>query len=507
MSDAPLIGMLPRRAMLILLLVGVLALGGCSLSWPFGAAPLSRTCRTAYQAANQIAAENTCPGTSDWRRDRPKGADSSADGFIAPASVVAGAIAHLYVTTTASSYTYAIYRMGYYQGLGGRLIYQSPSITGQRQPAPTIDPVTRMVECHWTNPATIATQRSWVSGSYLIKLISSDGYENYTFFVLRDPSPRAAILYTLPFTTYAAYNLWGGYSLYYHRLPDNSNDDTERSYVVSFDRPYRMGDLYYFGYYDLPLLSWMESQSYNLTYVADFDLDAPTIALNAYKLIVSSGHAEYWSAGMRASVTRARDAGVSLAFFGGNQMYWQVRFEPSPLGSDRRVVCYRVANLDPLASHNPKLATVRWQDPPLNQPSAPLLGQGYGGILLKPQALTLSADSAPYLTGTGLTTSSSLPGLMVGEYDKIAPNEGAVGVRIIATSIVLHRAAGAPGGALDISNATIYTAPSGAKVFDAGTFGWSLGLSPIALGVKTAVNSGFQRLTANILAALLAAGK
>jgi hypothetical protein len=386
-------------------------------------------------------------------------------------------------------------------------MYQSPEITGQRQPAPTVDPVTRMVECDWRNPATINTQSSWVSGMYLIKLTSADGYERYTFFVVRNPAPHASILYTLPFTTYAAYNPYGGYSLYYHQLPDGTINHAERSVVVSFDRPYQMVDLYYFGEYDLPLLSWMESQSYNMAYAADFDLDAPTMPLNQFKLIISSGHAEYWSTGMRANITKARDAGVSLAFFGGNQIYWHTRLQSSPLGPDREVACYRFANLDPLASGNPKQATVRWQDPPLNQPSASLLGQPYGGILVKPAALTLSAGSAPFLKGTGLTTSSSLPGLMVGEYDRVDPSQEPAGLQIIASSSIRHTVAGEPNGEPDTSTATIYTAASGAKVFDAGTFGWALGLSTIASGAKTHVNGGFQRLTANILAALLAAAK
>ena len=42
-----------------------------------------------------------------------------------------------------------------------------------------------------------------------------------------------------------------------------------------------------------------------------------------------SGHDEYWSAGQRANVEAARDAGVDLAFFSGNEVYWKTRWEPS----------------------------------------------------------------------------------------------------------------------------------------------------------------------------------
>ena len=52
-------------------------------------------------------------------------------------------------------------------------------------------------------------------------------------------------------------------------------------------------------------------------------------------------------------------------------------------------------------------------------------------------------------------------------------------------------------GKNDTANSTIYTAPSGAKVFAAGTIQWSYGLDNY--GGTTFVNSGIQRVTANIL--------
>ena len=82
---------------------------------------------------------------------------------------------------------------------------------------------------------------------------------------------------------------------------------------------------------------------------------------------------------MRKNATAARDAGVSLAFFGANDMYWHVRLTSSPLGLDRVVVCYKSATLDPLAASDPGAVTVRWRDAPLNQPEAQLMGEEYGG--------------------------------------------------------------------------------------------------------------------------------
>jgi hypothetical protein len=54
----------------------------------------------------------------------------------------------------------------------------------------------------------------------------------------------------------------------------------------------------------------------------------------------------------------------------------------------------------------------------------------------------------------------------------------------------------------DTANSGIYTAPSGARVFNAGTIQWSYGLD--SYGGTTFVNAGIQRMTANLLANFVA---
>ena len=43
------------------------------------------------------------------------------------------------------------------------------------------------------------------------------------------------------------------------------------------------------------------------------------------RLFLSVGHDEYWSGQQRRLVEQARDAGVHLGFFSGNEMYWRIR--------------------------------------------------------------------------------------------------------------------------------------------------------------------------------------
>src|SRR5262249_18778752 len=159
---------------------------------------------------------------------------------------------NLYVSTTAATYTFAIYRMGWYAGRGARQVYTSNSLQGIKQPEPRLDPATRTVSCdNWRAPVRIAIPSQWVSGVYVIKLVSSEGYMRYTLFVVRNDTSRAAILVQLSFFTYQAYNQYGGYSLYrglksgLAAAPAGTMYDDpnvfvpeRRSYAVSFDRPY-----------------------------------------------------------------------------------------------------------------------------------------------------------------------------------------------------------------------------------------------------------------------------
>ena len=63
---------------------------------------------------------------------------------------------------------------------------------------------------------------------------------------------------------------------------------------------------------------------------------------------MSSGHDEYWSADQRANVTAARDAGVNLAFFSGNEIFWKTRWAGSD-GSNtpyRTLITYKETHFD-----------------------------------------------------------------------------------------------------------------------------------------------------------------
>ena len=91
-------------------------------------------------------------------------------GYANLTSVNKGGQISLFVTTTDPQYQISVYRMGYYQGLGGRLMFGPVTVAGTNQTIPTPDPSTGFLECNWINPYVLTTGSNWTSGIYLAKL-------------------------------------------------------------------------------------------------------------------------------------------------------------------------------------------------------------------------------------------------------------------------------------------------------------------------------------------------
>ena len=92
-------------------------------------------------AANPIVLENQQPGTDQWQLSRSgyqTGNDVSKQikGYASATSVNKGEAITLYVSVNpAQSYTMDIYRIGWYQGLGGRFMQRIGPIGGSQQSA------------------------------------------------------------------------------------------------------------------------------------------------------------------------------------------------------------------------------------------------------------------------------------------------------------------------------------------------------------------------------------
>src|SRR5204862_6676243 len=98
-------------------------------------------------------------------------------GFATDISVNRGQTIHFKIKTDAASYQIAIYRMGYYGGMGARqvaTIAPTPTLP-QSQPACLTDAVTGLVDCgNWAESASWAVPATATSGIYFARLKRAD---------------------------------------------------------------------------------------------------------------------------------------------------------------------------------------------------------------------------------------------------------------------------------------------------------------------------------------------
>lgn len=460
-------------------------------------------------APNLIQVENSQPGTPGWNDFSADLSPTTLSGFGSQISVNHGDSLTFYVTTVAASFTINIFRTGYYGGDGARLITSLGSFPGMAQPIPAPDPTTGMVSCTGWKPATTITIPStWVSGIYLAKLtatINGTADSSFIFFVVRDDGGTEDILFQASVTTYQAYNTWGGTSLYNNDLTNKSLYPYPHATKVSFDRPFNPGDSNGAGHYfffEYKFVYWLEEQGYNVAYTTDVDTDARGSQLLNHKAFLSVGHDEYWSMGMRNSVQSAINAGVNIGFFAANVMYWQIRFEPNSLGvADRVEVGYKdfatfdaPPGPDPLWNMNNSLVTTLWRDPVVNMPENGMLGVMYEQQEDADYAYVVENASNWIYANSGFVDGSTIPGIVGYEYDRVWNNGFTPSNLTVLSDSPVH---GCCGGYSSFSNSTLYTAPSGARIFSAGTIQWSLGLANIQ--GNTYMNAGIQRTTTNIL--------
>src|SRR6266496_3951624 len=240
--------------------------------------------------SNPIQIENSKAGTQGWNDFSADLAPDTLSGFGSKISINHGDSIDFYVTTTAPSFKIDIFRTGYYNQVGARLITSLGSFPGLHQAIPAPDAVTGMISCtNWTRTTSLTIPSNWVSGVYLAKLTSSTNKSSFIFFVVRNDGGNEDILFQTSVTTYQAYNLWGGTSLY-------GKDSSVKSYSgahatkVSFDRPFNPGDSNGAGHYfffEYSFVYWMESQGYNVAYTTNVDTDARPAEIQKHKAFLS----------------------------------------------------------------------------------------------------------------------------------------------------------------------------------------------------------------------------
>ncbi|HEY5842055.1 MAG TPA: DUF4082 domain-containing protein, partial [Mycobacterium sp.] len=475
-------------------------------------------------SGNAIVCENELPGTpaSDW--DVEGAGDPTIQGFGTQISVNAGSQIQFKVDTTASAFSIRIYRLGYYQGNGARLMDTIPAsqTVAKKQVACAIDPATEIYDCGiWSVSAAWNVPAAAVSGVYIARLIRSDtGGDSHIPFIVRNDGNTSQVLFQTSDTTWQAYNPYGGSDFYV-------GGDNGRSYKVSYNRPFTTrgndhGRDYLFAN-EYPMIRFLEQNGYDVSYVSGLDTSVDPNLVKKHKAFLSVGHDEYWSKDQRANVTAARDAGVNLAFFGGNDVYWKTRWEPSQDGTNtanRTLVCFKDTWADTKIDTAADGPTPTWRDPRFGD-----LGFGPENSLIGTQYQANSVDLAIKVNSDEgklrLWRNTSLTSLASGDQATLAAhtigyesNEDVDNGSRPAGLIRLSTTTGPTpeyltdfGGRSSVvagtttHHITMYRAASGALVFSAGTIQWAWGLDSNhdAADVEPA-DQRMRQATANLLA-------
>ena len=500
-------------------------LGASAVGLGAAAADLSVLTSAASAAPNPISVENALPGTTDdWNLPY---VDTDIEGFPTSYSVNAGETIGFKIQTAATAYDINIYRVGWYGGAGARKVatIQPSASLPQTQPAPYTDTTTGLVDCgNWAESASWQVPANAVSGVYVANLVmTATGGSNRIMFVVRNDGRASDVLVQTSDLTYQAYNRWGGYSMY------AGSSAYGRAVKVSYNRPYDPDELENeFFYAEYPLIRWLERNGYDVAYCAGLDTAARPAELLSRKVFVSSGHDEYWSGSMRTNVENARDNGVNLVFMTGNEVFWRVRWEPSPITGNNHetMVCYKEtlagAKIDP----SPEW-TGTWRDarftPPAIGGDAP--ENGLTGTLFKainpvddPDfaiQVPASYGSRRFWRNTGVaslapgTTATLSPATLGYEWNTDEPNSVRPNglIRLSETTEIAYEVLQDEGGTYATAPlthyVTLYRAASGAFVWSTGTNQWAWGLDDDHTNrpdVPIPTNVDMQQATLNMLA-------
>ncbi len=476
-----------------------------------------------------VAAENASPGTTAWRLPGPAEdvgglAHGEVSGYVAAQAMLPGQTERVYVSAPGARYVrIRIFRIGWYGGAGGREVLVSHRLRAVPQPPCTHRFATGLTECRWHPTLSFAIPPALPTGVYVVRLSAGSG-ESDCLFVVRASRPQP-LLAQLPTSTYEAYNAWGGDSLYPGGADRVGLTGTTQGIEVSYDRPYDSvtGAGQFFAR-DVAMVRFLERYGYPVSYTTSESVDEDPGQLLGHRAVIDFGHSEYWSSRQAAAFARARDAGTSLLFFGSDTLAWRVRYAPaSPAASeagkpDHSIVSYKEhAALDPERSQ----PTGAFPDG-----GAPLTGSAYLGCITPrvqragpPTYRYYAWSPAPGLqpswlfAGTGITAGTQIPGIVGYELDERTrsspPGTRVIGRGAAPCMTVSEPGEPVPGPGENLAQTTIYTARSGALVFNTGTLGWELGLEPVPSASPDAPLAPDPRvvaMTRNLLAHVLESG-
>ena len=360
---------------------------------------------------------------------------ATIEGYCERLSYAPGEVVSVACRTRAGTFAAEVARVGAER----EIVWYGDGLPGRWQEAPAR---ASEVGCSWEPSFTVPLPADARSGYYEVVLRARDEVdgrldEGRACFVVRPGAPphRSRVLLALSTNTYNAYNDWGGPSLYtgatrasfrrpfapgflvkpepHVRYPDVEDiDDPEHEHFR------RWADLHGLARWsgssgwhnwERPFVRWAEREGWELDVCTNADLELHPEVLDGHRLVVSVGHDEYWSWGMRDRLEAFVEAGGNVAFFSGNSVCWQVRFEDD----GATMVCYKAAYEDDPAYRggDRQRTTTMWCSGVVGRPENHLTGLSFsrGGYVRMGRAVPRSSGAYTVwrpehwvLEGTGL---------------------------------------------------------------------------------------------------------
>ncbi len=302
MTHSTLIKRVLRLSMTSLFAAGLLSACGTATNDPVVvAADLKGTELVLYKGQNYPARKQVLSGLQ---------------AYTSTISVAQGASAKFHISDASGSASKArnaaasVYRIG----LSEELV-ASATVSTKKQSVPAN---AWKACCNWPVSWQLPVAATWKSGLYRADFAVGTSLSS-VYFVVKSATPGtlSKSVFQIPFHTSQAYNNWGDKSLY-----EFNSSGSVKADRVSMYRPDRAmdGEVYRWIW---PFIQWAEKSNIALEYIASTDMDQGASPLSAYRLFVTVGHDEYWSASMRSNYDAFIARGGNAAIFSGNTMWWK----------------------------------------------------------------------------------------------------------------------------------------------------------------------------------------
>lgn len=474
-----------------------------------------------------IVEENALTGNPDSEYSITGAGDTANLGFAREFSVDAGETVHF--SCHGPGTVLDVYRIGWYAGLGWRKVATLANTpTTQPDPATVPDSNGSTACTNWSTTASWAVPADAVSGLYVGVYRNVAGNNaSWIPFVVRNDAAAADIIVKTSDTTWAlAYNHYGtpaapltGKS--YYGSGGALGNIATRAHYASYHRPIvtRAGvPQTYWMNAEAPLIRFLERNGHNVKYVSSKDVDADPSVLNGAKMVISSGHDEYWSDGMRDTFEAVRDDGTHLLFLSANEAFWRIRFAGDHTGA----WCFKDTMHGPGAHVggtplDPVSWTGTWKDTRWagRKPENTLTGTDFRMNGVRDETAVLPSTAAfathPAWRDSALAagTSQNLTGVIGFEADSMLPTRPSENVRILAATTVNINGSYANDNGQDYAGqgnlvwgVVSQWYASGAIVVGFGTCQWAWALDAKHDRGNDYKNASAQQFTVNLLADL-----